>query len=139
MEKQLYELAYHIEPSVQEDQLLAMKVDLERLITANSGAIVFSKDPERGRLSYPIRHEWTSYFGYFHFTVEDNDGIAHIDEQLRLNTRIMRHLIIKIEDRRAVASKVPSVPTMKPVKKETAVRQDGKEIEKQLDDVISGL
>ncbi len=139
MENQLYELAYHIEPEVQEDQLVPMKDELEKLVTDKGGVIVFSKEPERSRLSYPIRNERMSYFGYIHFNIADKDALAHIDEQLRLNTHIMRHLLIKVADRRADATKLPAGQPERRVRKETAAHKDGKEIEKQLEDVISGL
>jgi len=139
MEKQLYELAYHIEPEVQEDQLTPLKEELEKLVTDTGGTIVFSKEPERSRLSYPIRNERMSYFGFAHFTVEDNDSIAHIDEQLRLNNHVMRHLIIKIDDPRSIVAKLPASQSERRVRKETAAHKDSKEIEKQLEDVISGL
>lgn len=139
MENQLYELAYHIEPEVPSEQLMPLKEELEKLVTANSGSIVYAKEPERTKLSYPIRHERMSYFGYMHFNVADKDGIARIDEQLRLNNHVMRHLLIKIDDRRALQSKMPIGQPERRVRKETGVHKDSKEIEKQLDDVISGL
>jgi small subunit ribosomal protein S6 len=139
LDNQLYELAYHIEPTVQEDQLMPLKDELEKLVTDQGGTIVFSKEPERSRLSYPIHNERMSYFGYVHFNVADKDSIAHIDEQLRLNNHVMRHLLIKIDDRRAAVAKLPTGQPERRVRKETAARKDGKEIEKQLEDVISGL
>lgn len=137
MENQLYELAYHIEPEVEDTQVLPLKEELEKMIAAQGGAIAYSKEPERSKLSYPIRHERMSYFGYMHFTVNDKDAIAHIDEQLRLNNHVMRHLIVKLDERRKSPAKVPMGQPERRVKKE--VKKEGKEIEKQLEDVISGL
>jgi len=137
MEKQLYELAYHIEPEVEDTQIASLKEELEKLVTAQGGTIVFSKEPDRTRLSYPIKHERMSFFGYLHFTIENKDGIAHIDEQLRLNNHVMRHLIVKLADRRKGPVKTPMAQPERRVRKE--VHKDSKEIEKQLEDVISGL
>jgi small subunit ribosomal protein S6 len=140
MEHQLYELAYHIEPEVIETDLPQMKADIEKLITDQGGNIVYSKDPEKTRLSYEIKHERMSYFGFSHFHMENKDGIAHVDEQLRLNNHIMRHLIIKVDERRQTQSKLPSGTPDRRTKRDTVVKKvENKDLEKQLEDVISGL
>ena len=138
MENQLYELAYHIEPEVEAAQVPAIKEEIEKLITNEGGVVAYSKEPEHIRLSYPIKHDRMSYFGYVQFTVADRENaIAHIDEQLRLNNHIMRHLIVKLEERRKTPGRAPAGQPERRVRKE--VKKDSKEIEKQLEDVISGL
>jgi len=140
MEQQLYELAYHIEPEVEETQVAPLKVEIEKLVTDQSGNIVYSKDPEKTRLSYPIKHERMSYFGYLHFSLPDiTEAIAHIDEQLRLNNHIMRHLIIKLDMRKKSAPKLSSTTDRRPKKEIGLKKEDNKDLEKQLEDVISGL
>src|ERR1700733_1388274 len=97
MEAQIYELAYHLDGNLDEATLQAGRNELEQLLTSHNATIVVTKEPEKARLSYEIRHERTSFFGYFHFTIEDRQQLGTIDEQLRLNTHLIRYVMLKVE------------------------------------------
>ena len=91
-----YELAFHILPNIEESKLAEIKQELENLITSNGGAITYSKQPERTRLSYQIQHLKSSYFGYIHFTLPiPEEALKNINEYLRRHTEILRFLIVK--------------------------------------------
>ena len=92
-----YELAFHLSPSLEEGNVVKTKEDIEKLVTSNGGAISFSKEPEKTRLSYPIKHQTMSYFGYLHFSVEDLDNIKQIQSQVLLNPVVIRSLLLKYD------------------------------------------
>lgn len=69
-----------------------LKAELEK-----AGAVVsFAKEPERQRLSYEIAHHGTSYFGYIQFNMESAEGLAGVEEYIKLNNNIIRSLILRL-------------------------------------------
>lgn len=139
----IYELAYHLDANIEESQVPQMREELEKLVTSHGGIISFSKEPEKGRLSYPIRHSRSSYFGYMQFTMPDGEQLAVIDEQLRLNSHVIRFLVIKQEPV-SQNQRVPRVGTDKPAERKTTKKapvteKETKEMEQELDKVISEL
>jgi ribosomal protein S6 len=138
----MYELAYHLDANLEESQVPQMREELEKLVTSHGGMISFSKEPEKGRLSYEINHSRNSYFGYFQFSMPTGEHLAAIDEQLRLNSHIIRHLMIKYETP-SPTQRVPRPATDKAAapktKKAPATEQEKKEIEQELDKVINEL
>jgi ribosomal protein S6 len=120
-----------------------MHDELEKLITSHTGTIALAKEPEKARLSYPIKHERTSFFGWFQFRVEDREQLAAIDEQMRLHHEVIRHIILKVEPTVNKKAKARSI-TGQQRDQERKVRKApvtsvNPELEKQLEDVISGL
>lgn len=146
--RQNYELAYHIQPNVDEKRILEVKEGLEELITKQGGAITFSKVPERTHLSYPIRRERSSYFGYVQFSLtKPADALPALEEHIKLNADIIRHLTLKLE---TDAQKQKTLAKMaehkerqeRRVKRQAATtgpKADSKEMEKQLEEVIGNL
>lgn len=137
-----YELAYHLDANLEESQVPQMREELEKLVTSHGGMISFSKEPEKGRLSYPIRHSRSSYFGYMHFTMPDAEQLAVIDEQLRLNNHVIRYLVVKqepVSQNQRVPRSAMDKPAAPKTKKAPATEQEKKEIEQELDKVISEL
>lgn len=69
-----------------------LKSELEK-----GGAVVsFAKDPERQRLSYDIKHNAQSYFGYIQFSLENAEGLASVEEYIKLNPDIIRSLTVRL-------------------------------------------
>lgn len=140
----MYELAYHLDANLEEAQVPQMREELEKLVTSHGGMISFSKEPEKTRLSYPIRHSRSSYFGYVQFTMPDGEQLAVIDEQLRLNNHVIRYIVLKQEPV-SQNQRVPRSTMDKPAERKTAVKKapatekEAKEMEQELDKVISEL
>lgn len=137
-----YELAYHIDSDLDEAQAAQAKETIETLVTSQGGIITFSKQPEKIRLSYEINHKRASYFGYLQFTMPDGENLIHIDEQMRLDKNIFRHLTLKLEPLSARQQKAAAhMKTERPAKKAEApvTEETRKEMEKQLEDVIGNL
>lgn len=94
---QNYELAFHINPDVEEAKIQEIKQAIEANINQLSGSITYTKDPERMRLSYPINHQRAGYFGYIQFSSPSPDSLKQISEQMNVNPDIIRHILIKIQ------------------------------------------
>ena len=142
MKQIIYELAFHLNPDMEETQARQLAQNIENYITSAGGVVSFKKEPERTRLSYPIKHNQQAYFGYVHFNLDNKEGLATIDEQMRFNNDILRYLTVKVP---ADTSKVkfrfkpqkPKTVTEKPAEPKTP--EETKELEKQLEDIIGNL
>lgn len=94
--KQYYELAYHISSNLDEADVQKTRQELEKYITSNGGVVSFSKDPEKIRLAYHIKHQLNSFFGYFNFNLESpEESLIKIRDDIRLNNNILRFIILK--------------------------------------------
>jgi len=99
LSKQNYELAFHITANLEDADVQKNRQDLEKVITSRGGVISFAKDPDRIRLAYPIKHQTSSYFGYFNFILESPESINEICDEVKANNSVLRFLILKHEAR----------------------------------------
>ena len=67
--KTIYELAFHLNPNLEEMQVQQLAQNVENHITFAGGVVSFKKEPEKIRLSYPVKHKKQAYFGYIHFNL----------------------------------------------------------------------
>jgi len=142
MKNVVYELAFHLNPDLEESQVQQLAQNIENYITSSGGVISFKKEPERIRLSYPIEHKNQAYFGYIHFNLDNKEGLATIDEQMRLNNDILRHLTVKMpadmgKPKFRFKPQKPKTVTEKPAEKPTL--EQSKELDKELEDIIGNL
>ena len=94
-DKVVYELAFHLNPDLEEAQVKELAQNIENYVISAEGVISFKKEPEKTRLSYPIKHKKQAYFGYIHFALESKEALANIDEQIRHNSDVLRYLTVK--------------------------------------------
>jgi len=143
--KQNYELAFHINPNLEEAKVTGVKEELEKLVTDHAGVITYSKVPEKTRLSYPINHERSAFFGYIQFSLTDTSKLAEIEEQLRLNNDVMRYLMLKLQTDAERAKAMTKLAAHKERQERRAKKpdakkpEDGEKIEQQLEEIIGGL
>ena len=147
MATQNYELAYHIVPTIEEAKIAELRQNLESLITSKGGAISYSKEPERIRLSYKINHHGNSYFGYIHFNLpEPEEALKELHDHLKLNENILRSLVLKMPSDlqkgkdmlKQLKAKERAEKRPKAAPKQVSEKEE-KEIEKQLEDIIEKL
>ena len=99
----VYELAYHILPTVAEGEVDAVIGDIKSLLTNHGAVITDEESAARFELAYEIekylegkyRRFASAYFGWIRFTVAPAQLTA-IDEELRGNKKILRHLTIRL-------------------------------------------
>ena len=91
-----YELAFHINPNMDEARVAQISNEIQEQLTKNGAMVTFAKEPERQRLSYEIVHNATSYFGYVQFNIENPEGLAGVEEYIKLNNDILRSLIVRL-------------------------------------------
>ena len=142
MKRVVYELAFHLNSDLEELRVQQLAQNIENYITSAGGVISFKKEPEKIRLSYPVKHKKQAYFGYTHFTLEIPENLANIDEQVRHNNDVLRYLVVKVP---ADSGKVkfrfkpqkPRITTEKPAEKPTP--EQSKELDKELEGILENL
>lgn len=102
-ERNSYELAFHVLPTVAEGEVSGVFDSIKSLITTNGGELFDEESPERFDLAYDIvkhiegknRKFSSAYFGWVRFKTEA-EAIAVITEELDTDINILRHLLIKL-------------------------------------------
>lgn len=102
-ERQSYELAFHILPTVAEEEVPAVFEAIKTAITKDGGELFDEEAPERFMLAYEVvrhlegknRKFQSAYFGWVRFRAE-GEVVAKLTHELEINTNILRHLIIRL-------------------------------------------
>ena|SRR3990167_9965429 len=143
-----YELAFHLNPNLEEDRTKEIKQGIESIITSNKGVISYSKEPEKIRLSYEIKHVGNSYFSYIQFNLSEAKALEELNEQLKLSPEVMRYLIVKLpSDLQKRQSMLKQVKMKERQEKRAQAKatapgepkKDSKELDKKLEEIIEGL
>lgn len=103
-EARVYELGFHIVPSVGDEGLSKEIEAVHAVIAKNGGNIVSEEQPQLTRLAYPLqrdiarkRHTFdTAYFGWVVFEAFPK-GAHAVKEAMRHNEHIIRSLMVKTE------------------------------------------
>ncbi len=101
-ERNSYEFAFHVLPTVAEGEVSGIFDTIKARIT-QSGEIFDEEAPERTDLVYAIvkplegknRKFTSAYFGWVRFKAE-SDAIAALMEEISVTPELLRHLLIKL-------------------------------------------
>ena len=102
-ERNSYELAFHILPTVAEGEVPGVFEEIKALITKHEGEIFEAEAPERFDLAYEIikhtegknRKYASAYFGWVRFKAEPSI-VAPLTEEMESRTDILRDMLIKL-------------------------------------------
>jgi len=143
----VYELGYHLIPTIGEDSLGVEVSRLQTLITENGGSIISEEFPQMRNLAYEIskvsENKYTNfskaYFGWIKFEI-DSSLIGGIGEKVTSNPSVLRFLIIKTVRENTMYT--PKILTKKEAKVEetgevvVAEKASPEEIDKSIDDLL---
>lgn len=101
-EVQIYELGFHIVPTVEESKLSGDVDSIKSLIEKSGGTFISEEFPKKINLAYTIvkdidghRHKADeAYFGWIKFEIK-KDSVLNIKKEMDANKSILRFLIIK--------------------------------------------
>ncbi len=148
MQQTNYELAFHLNPNLEVIKVQEIRQSIENIITSNKGVISYSKEPEKKRLSYEIKHIGNSFFGYIQFNLSEAQALEELNEQLKLNPDVLRYLIVKLpSDLQKKQSMLKQIKMKERQEKraqaKTAapgeLKKESKELDKKLEEIIEGL
>ena len=157
-ERNNYELAFHVLPTVAEGEVSGVLETIKTLITTNGGELTDEEAPERFELAYEVvkhidtknRKFSSAYFGWVRFSSEAA-AIEAVNEGLDENTNLLRHIVIKLTKAEEADAfrfhealeqeKVVTVDAEAPVeekkeKKESTKLSDSEESETKADKVV---
>lgn len=134
-ETQIYELGFHIIPSVEEGKLPAEVDSIKASIERQGGAFIADEFPKKIALAYTIakdtegkRYKFdTAYFGWMKFEMK-TENIMNLKDEADKNKNILRYLIIKTVKESTLAPKsalTPKEEIVKKTKNETSPRLVG--------------
>ena len=93
----LYELGFVIPSSVPETETQAIIAQVQAWIEERSGAVTKVDYWGRRRLAYPINDIREGYYVFLHMDYPSTK-LGELDNNLRLNERILRHLIVRLDE-----------------------------------------
>jgi len=102
-ERNSYELAFHVLPTVAEGEVPSVFEELKTFIIKMGGEITSEETPERIDLVYDIVESFdgknrkfsSAYFGWFRFKIQSS-SIEVFKEEIDINKSILRFLITKL-------------------------------------------
>ncbi|MBI2474324.1 MAG: 30S ribosomal protein S6 [Candidatus Taylorbacteria bacterium] len=115
-DRKIYEIGYHIVPSVQEDKLGTELSSLKDILEKNKATIISEESPKLRPLAYEMRKETagkyqkynTAYFGWFKFEATP-DLVLVIEDAFKKQASILRYLLVKtVRENTMTAPKIPS-------------------------------
>ena len=153
-EEQIYELGFHILPTVPEEKLQGVVSRLEDSITENKGSIISEEFPKMRVLSYEIKKRVETkylafdkaYFGWVKFETLP-DSIDKIKKDIESNQDILRSIIVKtVKENTIHTPKSPiimrennieeiKIPKYEPIRAEKAEISEA-EIDKSIDELL---
>ena len=124
-------------------------------LVKGGATITFAKEPERQRLSYEIKHNAGSFFGYIQFNLPSGNedgisGLVGVEEYINLNNDILRSLILRLPSdaqksqtlERQLKAKERLEKRAQAVTKagpESRPSVDGEKLDKAVEDIIEKL
>lgn len=143
--KKNYELAFHINPNLDESRIEQIRSELEQEVVKLGGAISYAKAPERTRLSYEVNHHAQAYFGYIQFSTENGEELETLQEHIKLNPDIIRSIVIRLPSdaqknqqiMRQAKARERMQKLAKPVPQTPAVPNE--KLDQELEDIIEKL
>jgi len=92
-----YELMYIIPATLSEEEAGAVETKISALITKYGATVESTKRLGKLRLAYLINNQRHGYYMLVQFSAE-RPAMAKIDENLRISTDIVRHMILRAEE-----------------------------------------
>ncbi len=124
------------------------KNKLVKLVGDFGGEVIDNGGLSRIKLAYPIKKETSAFFGYFYFSIQP-EAIKKISDNLKLNSEILRHIIISTpviqqaiqsvlkRPRRVFSSEIPVVTApMAPRKPKPQPVLSNEALEKKLEEIL---
>ena len=99
---QVYEVGFHVVPSISEDKLVQKVADFRSLIEKGNGTVIAEGAPKNQPLAYTlykdvgsVRSKYTNaYFGWVKFEAPAS-SIAAVKDVMDKDEQVIRHIIIK--------------------------------------------
>ncbi len=131
-------------PNLEEAKVQEIKHNIESILTSGKAVISYAKDPEKIRLSYPIKNLGNAFFCYIQFKLEEKPVLEELNEQLKLNSDVLRFMVIKtasdLQKRQSMLKQVKMRERQEKRAQTKAITpKDSKELDKKLEDILEKI
>ena len=92
-----YEITFILSTAIDEEASAATVERVNQLITNGGGSITEVHAWGRRHLAYPIEHQRDGFYVTTRFSMPPN-GLGVLDNDLRLNENILRHLVVRQDE-----------------------------------------
>lgn len=92
-----YELLYIIPTSFTEDEAGTIEQKVSALISKYGGTVEDMTRLGKLRMAYEIKNQRHGFYVLSHFSA-DRESLAKIDENLRITSELLRHLILRADE-----------------------------------------
>ncbi len=93
-----YELTFIVHPQVDQDGLAAEIEGVKSLIESTGGVVHKIEPWGLRRLAYPIQKVREGQYVFMQIGLEPT-GVAEVERGLKLKERIIRHLLVRLEEK----------------------------------------
>ena len=92
-----YEIMFVVRPDIEEAEIRKTAEEMKKVLETGKANFVEEKNMGQRELAYEVKKFKTGY--YFLYIVEANsDVIDEFDRVVRINEKVIRHLIVKVEE-----------------------------------------
>ena len=99
-----YELVYIVAPEASDQEIAEVHTEVETIVARFDGQIEKSENWGKRRLAYPIdRHKEGTYV--LELIAGSGDLMKELDRRLRVSDRVIRHLVIRVDEETKVAER----------------------------------
>lgn len=144
--KQIYELGYHVLPTLSEDEVAKVVTSIKDLLSGAEATVISEQFPQMMNLAYEIGKELenknrmfgSAYFGWIKFEIPTAE-IESFKETMDKNLNILRFIIIKTVRESTLATPKLAHKGMirrTPADVDAAVPMDEAAVDKKIDEMI---
>ncbi len=133
----IYEVGYHLLPTLAEDALSEEANKVKAIITKEGGEIISEALPELKSLAYEIEKYTRTYFGWVKFSISP-DAISKIKTTLDASNNILRHLIVGTVKESTLMADKEKHPTTRPEPAKERAKEEpiSPDLDKTIDELV---
>ena len=94
-----YEVMFIVRPDLEEANITSIANSMKELLTSKNATILEETAMGQRELAYEIKKFKTGYYFLFIIEAENNEAIKEFERVALINENIIRHLIVKSEER----------------------------------------
>ncbi len=142
-----YELLYIVSNQYTEDELTDIRHKVDQLINQYNGSIGYQEFLGKKKLAYPINKVAHGYYVVTEFELDDKTQVEKLDNLLKLDNQILRHMIIIRPKTQAESTRVrtasskptvsPEEPAEKPKTTTTKNKVSMEKLDEKLDEILN--
>jgi small subunit ribosomal protein S6 len=104
MSDRRYELVYILVPDAAEQEIADLQAQVEGIVARFEGAILKTEPWGRRKLAYEIGPNKEGVY-VLHVFTGISGVVKELDRRLKVNDRIIRHLVVRVDEEEAVADR----------------------------------